>query len=302
MVKRRPSSRRIERVEGDIAASSATFGTLYVVATPIGNLHDLSERARQVLASVNLVAAEDTRHSMRLLQAHGIEARFISLHEHNETERVPQILEALRSGASVALVSDAGTPLVSDPGLRIVQAVIDAGFEVRAVPGACAAIAALSISGLGTDRFSFEGFLPAKSLARRERLAALAADQRTLVFYEAPHRLLECLADMGAALGPARKAVVARELTKAFETAYRGTLEELARRAQDDVDMQRGEIVIMVDGAPHPPRNADDAELGRVLAVLLEELPASQAADLAAKLTGASRNAAYRLSLKASGK
>lgn len=219
MVKRRPSSRRIERIEGDLSTPGAAAGTLYVVATPIGNLEDLSERARRVLASVDLVAAEDTRHSMRLLQAHGIEARLVSLHEHNEAERVPQILAALRGGASVALVSDAGTPLVSDPGLMVARAVIEAGFDVRTVPGACAAIAALSISGLATARFSFEGFLPAKPVARRAGLAELVGDARTLVFYEAPHRLRECLEDMGAVLGAARKAVVARELTKAFETA-----------------------------------------------------------------------------------
>lgn len=302
MVKRRSSSRRIERAEGDSAAPGVFAGTLYVVATPIGNLHDLSERARQILAGVNVVAAEDTRHCVRLLQAHGIEARSISVHEHNETQRVPQILETLKSGASVALVSDAGTPLVSDPGLRIVRAAIDAGFEVRAVPGPCAAIAALSIAGLETEHFGFEGFLPAKSAARRERLAALASDPRTLVFYEAPHRLGECLADMSVVLGPSRQAVVARELTKLFETAYRGTLEYLAQRARDDGDMQRGEIVILVEGAPLSNRNADETELERVLSVLLDQLSVSQAADLAAKLTGTSRNTAYRLALQLSGK
>ncbi len=302
MVKRRSSPRRIECADGDSAAPSVFAGTLYVVATPIGNLHDLSERARHILAGANVVAAEDTRHSARLLQAHGIEARSISVHEHNETQRVPQILETLKSGASVALVSDAGTPLVSDPGLRIVRAAIDAGFEVRAVPGPCAAIAALSIAGLETERFGFEGFLPAKAAARRQRLAALASDPRTLVFYEAPHRLGECLADMSAVLGPSRKAVVARELTKVFETAYRGTLEHLAQRARDDGDMQRGEIVILVEGAPLSNRNADEAELERVLSVLLDQLSVSQAADLASKLTGTSRNVAYRLALELSKK
>ncbi len=302
MVKRRSSSRRIERAAGDSAASGPPAGTLYVVATPIGNLHDLSERARQVLASADVIAAEDTRHSVHLLRAHGIEARCISVHEHNERERVPQILEALKSGASVALVSDAGTPLVSDPGLRIVQAAIDAGLEVRTVPGPCAAIAALSIAGLETERFAFEGFLPAKPAARRERLAALAADPRALIFYEAPHRLGECLADMSAALGPARHAVVARELTKVFETAYRGTLEHLAERARGDSDMRRGEIVIVVEGARPSHPDADETELERVLAVLLDQLSVSQAADLAAKLTGTSRNSAYRLALQLSKK
>jgi 16S rRNA (cytidine1402-2'-O)-methyltransferase len=275
-------------------------GTLYVVATPIGNLQDLSERARQVLAGASLVAAEDTRHSRQLLEAHGIETRLVSVHEHNESERVPEILATLHGGASVALVSDAGTPLISDPGLRIVRAVIDAGIEVRAVPGPCAAIAALSISGLATERFGFEGFLPQKPGARREQIAALASDTRTLIFYEAPHRVVECLADLSAILGSQRPAVVARELTKVFETVYRGSLAELARRAEGDADMQRGEIVIIVEGRAGSSDDAERAELERVLTVLVAELPVSQAASLAAKLTGASRNLAYQLALSLS--
>ncbi len=268
-----------------------------MVATPIGNLKDLSERALQVLATASLVAAEDTRHTRRLLEAHGIEASLISVHEHNETQRVPQVLESLRSGASVALVSDAGTPLVSDPGLRLVQAAIAAGFDVRAVPGPCAAIAALSISGTATERFSFEGFLPSKAGARLERLRSLAQDPRTLVFYEAPHRIRECLAAMSNVLAPTRKAVVARELTKVFETVYRGTLEELAQRAQHDAGMQRGELVVIVEGAASSNAGAGRGELERTLAVLLGELPVSQAAELAAKLTGNRLNLAYRLAL-----
>ena len=274
-------------------------GTLHVVATPIGNLQDWSARAQQVLASADLVAAEDTRHTLQLLEAHGIRARLLSVHEHNEAQRVQEVLQALASGANVALVSDAGTPLVSDPGLRIVQAAIGAGFEVRTVPGPCAAIAALSVAGLESERFAFEGFLPAKPAARRERLAAVRGDPRTLICYEAPHRLGESLEDLCAALGSARRAVVARELTKMFETVYRGTLAELAERARADGDMQRGEIVIVVEGAP-PAADADEAEIERVLGVLLAELSVSQSADLAAALTGASRNAAYRLALKLS--
>lgn len=300
MVKRGPSSRRIARVQGDSAASAPAAGTLYVVATPIGNLQDLSERARRVLATAALVAAEDTRHSAQLLQAHGIKARLISVHEHNEMERVPQILESLRGGADIALVSDAGTPLVSDPGLRLVQAVIAAGFAVRAVPGPCAAIAALSVSGMATERFSFEGFLPSKARARKDHLAALAQDPRTLIFYEAPHRVRETLVDMCAALGPNRRAVVARELTKVFETAYRGTLRELAERAQRDAEMQRGELVIIVEGAPSPDARVDRGDLERILAVLLGELPVSQAAEVAAKLTGIRPNLAYRTALRMS--
>lgn len=275
-------------------------GTLHVVATPIGNLQDLSPRAQQVLASADVIAAEDTRHTLQLLEAHGIRARLLSVHEHNEAQRAAEVLQALASGANVALVSDAGTPLVSDPGLRLVQAAIDAGFDVRTVPGPCAAIAALSVAGLESERFAFEGFLPAKRAARRERLAVLRGDPRTLICYEAPHRLGESLEDMSVVLGPTRRAVIARELTKVFETAYRGTLAELAQRARQDADMQRGEIVIVVEGAP-PAAETDDTEIERVLGVLLAQLSVSQAADLAAALTGASRNTAYRLALKLSG-
>ena len=302
MVKRRTPSRRIARTRQDspTIAPTGTGAALHVVATPIGNLKDLSGRAREVLASAALVAAEDTRHTQQLLEAHGIRARLVSVHEHNEAQRVAEILQALAGGASVALVSDAGTPLVSDPGLRIVRAAIDAGFEVRTVPGPCAAIAALSIAGLETERFAFEGFLPAKSAARRARLASLRADPRTLIFYEAPHRLGESLEDLSAAFGPARHAVIARELTKRFETVYRGTLEELVQRAQQDGDLQRGEIVIVIEGAP-PAASADEAEIEHVLGVLLAQLSVSQAADLAAALTGTSRNTTYRLALKLSG-
>jgi 16S rRNA (cytidine1402-2'-O)-methyltransferase len=277
-----------------------TGGALHVVATPIGNLKDLSERAREVLANADFIAAEDTRHTQQLLEAHGIRARLVSVHEHNEAERAAEVLQALAGGANVALVSDAGTPLVSDPGLRIVRAVIEAGFEVRTVPGPCAAIAALSIAGLETERFAFEGFLPAKAAARRARLAALRGDSRTLIFYEAPHRLGESLEDLSAAFGPDRRAVIARELTKLFESVYRGTLEALAQRARQDADLQRGELVIVVAGAS-PAAQAQEGEIEHVLGVLLAQLSVSQAADLAAALTGTSRNSAYRLALKMSG-
>jgi 16S rRNA (cytidine1402-2'-O)-methyltransferase len=277
-----------------------TGGALHVVATPIGNLKDLSERAREVLANADFIAAEDTRHTQQLLEAHGIRARLVSVHEHNEAERAAQVLQALAGGANVALVSDAGTPLVSDPGLRIVRAAIEAGFEVRTVPGPCAAIAALSIAGLETERFAFEGFLPAKAAARRTRLAALRGDSRTLIFYEAPHRLGESLEDLRAAFGPDRRAVIARELTKRFESVYRGTLEALAQRARHDADLQRGELVIVVEGAS-PAAQAEEGEIEHVLGVLLAQLSVSQAADLAAALTGTSRNTAYRLALKMSG-
>lgn len=271
-------------------------GVLYVVATPIGNLADLSARAREVLLSSDLVAAEDTRHFAQLLQTAGIAKRTLSAHEHNEAYRVAEILVALEAGKSVALVSDAGTPLISDPGYRIVQSAARAGHEVRAVPGPCAAIAALSIAGLPTDRFVFEGFLPAKAVARRTRLSELSGDARTLVFYEAPHRLQEALAEMCESLGPTREAVVAREITKAFETAYRGTLATLAERAQADANMTRGEIVIVVQGAAACAATGEQ-ELERVLAELLQALPVSQAADIAARITGVNRNRAYKAAL-----
>jgi 16S rRNA (cytidine1402-2'-O)-methyltransferase len=277
------------------AATGRKSGTLHVVATPIGNLADLSARAREILSGVAVILAEDTRHTAQLLAACGIETPLVSAHEHNESQRVPELLERLRAGEDVALVSDAGTPLVSDPGFRVVSAVAEAGFQVRAVPGACAAIAALSIAGLPSDRFRFEGFLPAKAGARRERLEALAAAPETLIFYEAPHRLRESLEEMAGALGAERRAVIARELTKLFETTYRGTLAELAERAGADGDMRRGEIVIVVEGAA--ARAADADEVGRVLEILLEQLPVRQAADLAAQLTHTAPNAAYKLAL-----
>jgi len=271
-------------------------GVLFLVATPIGNLGDLGARARDLLRDADLLLAEDTRHTAHLLHAVGI-ARpaggIESFHEHNERARVPRVLERLQAGASVALVSDAGTPLVSDPGAPLVRAAIEAGIEVIAVPGPCAAIAALSTSGLSARRFAFEGFLPARSAARRRTLESLASEPRTLVFYEAPHRLGETLEDLAHCLGGERPAAVAREITKRFESAYRGTLAELALRAGRDADMNRGEIVIVVQGAPEAEEGPDGGDSDRVLAALLEELPVSQAARLAAKLTGRSRKELY---------
>ncbi len=298
---------RLERTRAGSTASAgqssandaSAAGVLHVVATPIGNLGDLTPRAREILAGAALVLAEDTRRTAQLLAASGISAPLASVHEHNEAARVPEVLERLGRGEQLALVSDAGTPLVSDPGYRIVRAAAQAGFRVLAVPGACAAVAALSIAGLASDRFGFEGFLPSKDSARRTRLQELATQQQTLIFYEAPHRLARTLEDLAAAFTPEREAMVARELTKLFESAYRGTLGELAQRAQQDADMQRGEIVIVVAGAPEP--QADDAEARRVLEILLRELPVRQAAELAAQLTGMAPNAAYKLALRVAG-
>jgi 16S rRNA (cytidine1402-2'-O)-methyltransferase len=267
-------------------------GTLYIVATPIGNLSDLTDRAREVLASVDAVAAEDTRHSGQLLRMLGISKPLISVHEHNEATRAAQLVEHLKNGEAIALVSDAGTPLISDPGFDIVRATLAEGHRVVPVPGACALIAALSASGLPTDRFAFEGFLPAKSKQRCSKLSEISKDERTLVFYEAPHRLSEALEDIAATLGPARRTVVARELTKQFETIYYGTARELCDRAKNDTDMSRGEMVIVVAGATEVSSTTLEADT--VLRVLLSELSPAQAAKLAARLTNATRDELYR--------
>lgn len=273
----------------------AGSGVLYVVATPIGNMGDISARAREILAGVGAVAAEDTRHSGRLLRELGLERPLVSLHEHNERARIGELIARLRGGESIALVSDAGTPLVSDPGYLLVAAAIEAGIIVSPVPGANAAIAALSASGLPCERFSFEGFLPARAAARRRRLAELAAEPRTLVLYEAPHRLVECLDDLVEACGENRRACIAREITKRFETFYRGSLGELAARAKSDADLVRGEAVILVEGVPDAEPTA--AQLDETLAVLLRHLPPSAAAAAAASLTGVRRNDAYARAL-----
>ena len=221
---------------------SRVTGRLQVVATPIGNLADLSERARQALAEADVIAAEDTRHTGALLKAIGLATPLLSLHEHNESQRVPALLARLAEGERVALVSDAGTPLLSDPGYELVRAAIAAGFEVSVVPGPSAITAALAVAGLPTDRFCFEGFLPARERERRAALEALAHERRTLVFFEAPHRIAAALADTAAVLGAEREAVVVRELTKAHETIYRGTLRDLAARAATEANFARGEI------------------------------------------------------------
>lgn len=277
-------------------------GRLYVVATPIGNLGDLSPRAREILASCQLIAAEDTRHSGALLKHFGINTPLISLHDHNEAARTPDILARLAGGAAVALVSDAGTPAISDPGFELVRAVANAGIEVIAVPGPCALVAALSIGALPTDRFCFEGFLPPKSAARRARLQALASESRTMVFYESPHRLEEMLEDCVLTFGAERPACIVRELTKLHETSYRGTLHRIVEKARTDSDMSRGEIVLLIGGhTAAEPVDEQQASLDRVLKVLLKQLPLKQAAELAAEITGARDNEAYRRALAIKG-
>ena len=265
---------------------------LHVVATPIGNLGDLSPRARQVLAEVAAICAEDTRRSGQLLAHFGIATPLLALHEHNEQQLAQRLVARLLAGDSLALVSDAGTPLVSDPGYRLVQAARAAGIRVSPVPGPCALIAALSVAGLPSDRFAFEGFLPAKASARRERLAALAGETRTLVFYESAHRIEESLADLCAAFGGERPAVLARELTKLFETVLDGTLANLQSRVQADPDQRKGEFVLVVQGMGEDA-DAKLAEGRRVHAILARQLPPSAAAKLAAEITGAPRKALY---------
>jgi 16S rRNA (cytidine1402-2'-O)-methyltransferase len=268
-----------------------------VVATPIGNTGDLSPRAIATLQTCAVIAAEDTRHTGALLRQFGISTPLVSLHDHNERQRAPELVRRMQEGAPVALVSDAGTPAISDPGHELTRAAAAAGIEIVAVPGACAAIAALSIAALPSDRFCFEGFMPARAPARRAHLQNLAAEQRTLVFYESPHRIADMLADCESSFGPDRRAAVAREITKLHETLYRGSLAELALRAREDPDFRRGEIVLIVTGAVLAPQDEASGELDRVLGVLLAELPLKQAASLAAKLARVRDNEAYKRAL-----
>jgi 16S rRNA (cytidine1402-2'-O)-methyltransferase len=272
--------------------STTAAGTLHVVATPIGNLADLSPRALDTLRAVSAVCAEDTRRTRQLLAHYGIERPLIALHEHNEADVADNLVARMRAGESLALVSDAGTPLVSDPGFRLVRAARAAGIRVSPVPGASALIAALSVAGLPSDRFVFEGFLPAKAGARRQRLAALAGETRTLLFYESSHRIADTLADCIHAFGAQRPAVLARELTKLFETVLDGSLEQLHARVESDPDQRRGEFVLLVHGAGDDA-DARTVEGRRVYARLSEHLPPSTAAKLAAELTGAPRKALY---------
>ncbi|MFO1390159.1 16S rRNA (cytidine(1402)-2'-O)-methyltransferase [Cellvibrio sp.] len=276
----------------------APTGTLYVVATPIGNLDDMVPRAIQTLQTVAVIAAEDTRHSARLLAHFDIKTPAIAYHDHSDEHRTEQLIARLLAGEDVALISDAGTPLVSDPGYRLVRSARQQGIRVVPIPGACAMIAALSAAGLASDRFAFEGFLPAKQVARTHQLESVAGDARTLIFYEAPHRILETLQDMESVFGAEREVVVARELTKTFETIKGGSLAEMVAWVAADSNQQRGEIVLLVQGAPKQ-ENADlSPEQIRVMKVLLEDLPVKQAAAIGAKITGLKKNFLYDWALK----
>ncbi len=291
--------RRTSKAADASSVDAVPPGRLYVVGTPIGNLQDLTERARQVLCDVALVAAEDTRHSRRLLEHVGSRARCVSLHQHNEAQRSVQILAALSAGDSVALISDAGTPLISDPGYLLLRAVREAGITAVPVPGPSAVTAALSVAALPTERFCFEGFLPSRARARDERLQSLRDEPRTLVFFEAPHRVLATLQSMCSAFGGERPLTLARELTKQYETLVYGDLQAALGALQADPGRQRGEFVLVVAGAA-PAAVKTSVESRRVLEVLLEELAPAKAARVAARLTGESRQALYRLAIQLS--
>lgn len=280
-------------------ALNSTTGSLYVVATPIGNLDDMSVRALKVLREVALIAAEDTRHSLRLMQHFGIATPLAACHEHNERDEGSRFIARLLAGDDVALISDAGTPLISDPGYHLVRQARAAGIQVVPVPGACALIAALSAAGLPSDRFIFEGFLPAKTVGRKARLQLLKEEPRTVIFYEAPHRILECLQDLEEIFGADRPAVLGRELTKTFETLKGLPLGELRAFVESDSNQQRGECVVLVAGWSEPEgEDVIGAEARRVLDLLLQEMPLKRAAALAAEITGVRKNLLYQVALE----
>lgn len=270
---------------------------LYVVATPIGHLEDISPRAIQILREVALIAAEDTRHATRLMDAYHITTPLTACHEHNENHKISEIIYKIKQGQSVALISDAGTPLISDPGFKLVRAAHEENIRVIPVPGACAAIAALSAAGLPSDRFSFEGFLPAKAHARQQKLEALKTATQTLIFYEAPHRILDCAQDMCVIFGADRQVTMAREITKTFETIKKTTFSELVNWVKSDPNQQKGEIVLVVAGTPETGEQ-NQQKIDDLLKRLLQDLPVKPAAQLAAELTGLKKNELYQRALQ----
>lgn len=279
----------------DISAS-----TLYIVPTPIGNLGDITQRALKVLASVDLIAAEDTRHTGLLLQHFAINARLFALHDHNEQQKAEVLLEKLREGQSIALVSDAGTPLINDPGYHLVRLCRESGIRVVPLPGACAAITALSAAGLPSDRFCYEGFLPAKSKGRCDTLRALEQEPRTIIFYESTHRLLDSLQDIVTVLGPDRYVVLAREITKTWESIFGAPVGELLAWVLEDENRRKGEMVLIVEGY-HAVEEALPVEALRTLALLQAELPLKKAAALTAEIHGVKKNALYKHALEQQG-
>ena len=273
-------------------------GTLYVVATPIGNLQDITLRALDILKSVDAIAAEDTRHTAGLLAHFAIQKKLIAVHDHNERKAAAQLLKRLQAGENIALVTDAGTPGISDPGAIVVDLVTDAGIKVAPIPGASAVITALSAAGIVVPGFTFVGFLPASGSQRRKTLESLKSQTTTLVFYEAPHRVIESVVDMAAIIGAKRRVTIARELTKTFETFHRCLLGEAVTFLQGDPNQQRGEFVILVEAAPVKEAGAMSEEAMRILKILLAELPLKQAVKLATEITGAKKNALYEFALR----
>jgi 16S rRNA (cytidine1402-2'-O)-methyltransferase len=296
-----PARNRTPRCNSQSGQESFMSGTLHIVATPIGNLADVSQRALQVLKDAAVIAVEDTRHSARLLQAYGIATPMIALHEFNERQRADALLDRVAAGEHVALVSDAGTPLISDPGFQLVRRAHQRGLAVVPVPGPSAVVAALSAAGQPSDRFAFEGFLPAKRAARRAALENLQREPRTLVFYEAPHRIVECLEDLRDVFGADRSVTLARELTKTHETIRQSSVDDLLEFVRNDANQQKGEIVLVVAGHEGGARELDEQVL-RMLAILMEELPLKQAAALVARMTGLAKSGLYDAGLQLQGK
>ena len=278
---------------------SSTAGELYVVATPIGNLDDITIRGREVLESVELILAEDTRHSKKLLEFYAIKCPVQSCHEYNEGKLVKKIVGKLLAGQSIALITDAGTPLISDPGYILLDAVHEQGIRVVPVPGPSAVTCALSVAGLPAGRYVFEGFLPAKAAARRQRLLEMLTEARTMVFYEAPHRVMETLVDMQEIFGHSRRATLAKELTKQFESVHRSTLEGILDWLKADPLRVKGEFVLVISG--NPQQQADSAEAERIIAILLKSMSVRDASLVAAEILGMSKNRLYRLALRLAG-
>ena len=277
---------------------SHNAGVLYVVATPIGNLDDITLRAIEVLNNCDLIAAEDSRHSKKLLNHLGINTRIVAYHDHNERQKAQSLLDRCKLGTNIALVSDAGTPLISDPGYILVKQALEQGIKVEPVPGACAAISALSVAGLPSDRFSFEGFLPAKSTAREVKLHLLQTESRTLIFYESTHRIINCLMSMLACFGEQRKATLAKELTKSHESIIHGTFKEIITWLETAVERQKGEFVILVEGAAETERTRDLPDDEPLMLRLMQDLSVKQAAQLAADLTGKRKKLFYNIGIQ----
>ncbi len=276
---------------------SLKIGTLHIVATPIGNLKDITERALEVFRTVDLIAAEDTRHSGLLLSHYGIKKPFFALHDHNEQQKADLLVEQLQQGKNIALISDAGTPLISDPGFHLVKKCREQDIIVTPIPGACAAITALSASGIASDRFCFEGFLPAKSKARRDKLMEISQDPRTLIFYESTHRILESLADIETVLGEDRYVVLARELTKTWETIHGDKVGLLRQWLAEDANRTKGEMVLIIEGKTTVEEQEFSAESIKALALIAKELPLKKAAAIVAELYGLKKNALYQYGL-----